>query len=167
MMSLTYSICGWIRVRKCAEVEEIIKQLRDCLGQGFEIDVSEVESDQLEISMEGGSLFAKGYLLGIEQLLCSLGPFASEGAVFSGVCDGQPWEVAVAPTEEAGRVALSRSRLEEIDPLVNDLIAQRYLPLRGSSGILRKSLQGCLIQGVTDDSGPNPLVRTQTGRLSR
>ena len=31
------------------------------------------------------------------------------------------------------------------------LVAQRYLPLRGSSGILRKTLQGCLIQGVTDD----------------
>ena len=74
--------------------------------------------------MEGGSLFPTGYVLGIEELLCSLGPFASEGAVFSGDCDGQPWEVVVAPSEEAGRVALSQSRLEEIDPLVDDLTAE-------------------------------------------
>ena len=63
-------------------------------------------------------------MLGIEELLCSLGPFASEGAVFSGDCDGQPWEVVVAPSEEAGSVALSQSRLEEIDPLVDDLTAR-------------------------------------------
>ena len=123
-MSTWYSICGWIRVRKCAEVDDIIKQLGDRCGQGFEIDVSDVESDQLEICVEGGSFFPAGYVLGIEELLRSLGPFALEGAVFSGDCDGQPWEVVVAPSEEAGRVALSQSRLEEIDPLVDDLTAE-------------------------------------------
>ena len=74
--------------------------------------------------MEGGSLFATGYVLGIEELLESLGPYALVGAVFGGECDGQPWEVVVAPSEEAGRVALSQSRLEEIDPLVDDLTAE-------------------------------------------
>ena len=120
-MSNWYTICGWVRVRKCPEVDDIVKQLKDRCGLGIEIDVSDVEPDQLEISVEGGSLFPTGYVLGIEQLLESLGPFASEGAVFSGDCDGQPWEVVVAPSEEAGRVALSQSRLEEIDPLVDDL----------------------------------------------
>ncbi len=123
-MSTWYSICGWIRVRKCAEVDEIAKQLRDRCGQGFEIDVSDAEPDELEISVEGSSLFPTGYVLGIEELLCSLGPFASEGAVFGGDCNGQPWEVVVAPSEEVGRVALSQSRLEEIDPLVDDLTAE-------------------------------------------
>ena len=123
-MSSWYSICGWIRVRKCPEVEHILRQLRDHCGQGIEIDVSDVESDQIEINVEGGSLFPRGYVLGIEELLESLGPFASEGAVFSGECDGQPWEVVVAPSEEAGRLALSQSRLEEIDPLVDDLTAE-------------------------------------------
>jgi hypothetical protein len=32
--------------------------------------------------------------------------------------------VVVAPSAEAGRVALSQSRLEEIDPLVDDLTAE-------------------------------------------
>src|SRR6516164_1558963 len=82
---------------------------------------SDGEADQLEISVEGGSLSSQGRVLGIEELLTSLGPFALEGAVFSGESDGQPWELVVAPTEEAGRVALSHSRLEEIDPLVDDL----------------------------------------------
>ncbi len=122
--STWYSICGWIHVRKCEDVEDVIKQLRDRCGQGFEIDVSDVEPRQLEISIEGSSLFPTGYVLGIEELLCSLGPFALEGAVFSGDCNGQPWEVVVAPSEEAGRVALSQSRLEEIDPLVDDLTVE-------------------------------------------
>ena len=45
------------------------------------------------------------------------------------------------------------------------LVAQAYLPLRAVSAILRNSLQDDPIQGVTDDSGPNPLVRTATRRL--
>src|SRR5271157_3969524 len=123
-MSTWYSICGWIRVRKCAEVDDIKKQLGDRCGQGIKVGVSDVEPDQLEISVEGSSLFPRGYVLGIEELLNSLGPFALEGAVFASDSDGQPWEVVVAPSEEAGRVALSQSRLEEIDPLVDDLTAE-------------------------------------------
>ena len=123
-MSSWYTICGWVRVRKCAEVEDIIKQLQDRCGQSIEIDAEDVESDQLEIGVEGGSRFDKGDVLGIEELLDSLGPYALLGAVFGGECDGQPWEVVVAPSEEAGRVALSQSRLEEIDPLVDDLTAE-------------------------------------------
>jgi hypothetical protein len=123
-MSSWYTICGWVRVRKCAEVEDIIKQLQDRCGQGIEIDAEDVEPDQLEIRVEGGSQFAKGYVLEIESLLDSLDPYALVGAVFDGECDGQPWEVVVAPSEEARRVALSQSRLEEIDPLVDDLTAE-------------------------------------------
>jgi hypothetical protein len=74
--------------------------------------------------VEGGSQFSTGYVLGIEELLASLGPYALVGVVFGGECDGQPWEVVFAPSEEAGRVALSQSRLEEIDPLVDDLTAE-------------------------------------------
>ena len=123
-MSSSYTICGWVRVRKCAAVEDIINQLQDRCGQGIKVELTDVEPDQLEVSVEGGSLFPRGYVLGIEELLESLGPFASGGAVFGGECDGQPWEVVVAPSEEAGRVALSQSRLEEIDPLVDDLTAE-------------------------------------------
>jgi hypothetical protein len=123
-MSSWYTICGWIRARKCAEVDDIIKQLQDRCGQGIKVELTDVEPDQLEISVEGGSLFPRGYVLGIEERLGSLGPYALVGAVFSGDCDGQPWEVVVAPSEEAGRVALSQSRLEEIDPLVDDLTAE-------------------------------------------
>ena len=123
-MSSWYTICGWVRVRKCAEVQDIIKQLQDRYGQGIEIDAEDVESDQLEIGVEGGSLFTTGYVLGIEELLEALGPYALVGAIFGGECDGQTWEVVVASSEEAGRVALSQSRLEEIDPLVDDLSAE-------------------------------------------
>jgi hypothetical protein len=123
-MSNWFTICGWVPVRKCAEVEDIIKQLQDRCGQGIEIGAEDVESDQLEIGVEGGSLFPGGHALGIEQLLESLGPFAHEGAVFSGDCDSQPWEVVVAPSKEAGLVALSQRRLEEIDPLIDDLLPE-------------------------------------------
>ena len=122
-MSNWYTICGWVRVRKCAVVEHILGQLGDRFGEGIKIDVTAAEPDQLEISVEGGALFPKGYALGIEALLESLGPYSLEGAVFGGECDRQPWEIVIAPTEEAGRIALSQSRLEEIDGLVGDLTA--------------------------------------------
>ena len=89
-MSSWYTICGWVRVRKCAEVEEIIKQLQDRCGQGIEIATEDIESDQLEIGVGGGSVFATGYVLGIEELLEALGPYALVGAVFGGECYGQP-----------------------------------------------------------------------------
>ena len=130
-MSSWYSICGWIRVRKCPEVEHILRQLREHCGEGIKVEVTDIEPDQLEISVEGSSLFPRGYVLEIEELLYSLGPFALEGAVFGGDCDGQPWEVVVAPSEQAGRVALSQSRLEEIDPLVEDLTVEDRARLVG------------------------------------
>jgi hypothetical protein len=122
-MTCSYSICGWIRVRKCPETEHIVTQLRARCGKGIEIDATEVRSDQFEVGVEGASVVAMGFALGIEELLEALGPFASEGVVFVGESDGQPWELVVAPSEEAGLVALSQCRLEEIDPLVDDLNA--------------------------------------------
>ena len=122
-MSNWYTICGWVRVRKCAEVDDIIKQLQDRCGQRIVIDTEDVESDQLEIGVEGGSRFARGYVLGIEELLESRGPYALVGAVRRRV-RRPAWVVVVAPSEEAGHVALSQSRLEEIDPLVDDLTAE-------------------------------------------
>ena len=44
-MSGWYTICGWVRVRKCVEVDDIIKQLQDRCGQGIEIDAEDVEPD--------------------------------------------------------------------------------------------------------------------------
>ena len=100
-MSSRYTICGWIRARKCAAVRSIsLETAPRSLWPGLsKVEVTDVELDQLENrSVEGGSLFPRGYVLEIEELLGSLGPFASEGAVFSGDCDGQPWEVVVAPS---------------------------------------------------------------------
>jgi hypothetical protein len=123
LMTCSYSICGWIRVRKCPETEHIITQLRKRCGKGIEIDATEVHSDLLEVGVEGGSDVAMGFAPGIRELLEALGPFALEGAVFAGERDGQPWEQIVAPSKEAGLAALSQCRLEEIDPLLDDLSA--------------------------------------------
>jgi hypothetical protein len=120
-MTYSFSICGWVRVRKCKEVEVIVTRLAESCSLEIELDVFDVEEDQLQISVEASSVVPSGAPVEIEELLRSLGPYASEGAVFSGECDGQPWEMVVAPSEEAGRVALSQSRFEEIDPLVDDL----------------------------------------------
>jgi hypothetical protein len=40
-MSTWYSICGWVCVRKCAEAEDILRQLRGSFGEGIQVDVSD------------------------------------------------------------------------------------------------------------------------------
>jgi hypothetical protein len=123
-MTRWYSIDGWVRVRRCIEVEQILAELRiRCCG-GIEVDTTDIGADELQVCVEGCSDVPATLAAEIEELLGSLGPYASEGAVFSGDCDSQPWEVVVAPSEEAGRLALSQSRLEEIDPLVDDLTVE-------------------------------------------
>jgi hypothetical protein len=89
-MSSWYSICGWVRIRKCPEVDDIVKQLRDHCGEGIKLEVTDVEPANLEISVEGGSLFNRGYVLGIEELLNSLGPSALDAAVLSGDYEASP-----------------------------------------------------------------------------
>jgi hypothetical protein len=123
-MTRWYSIDGWVRVRRCIEVEQIVAELRTLCCLGIEVDTAELEANELQVCVEGCSDVPATLTAEIEELLGSLGLYASEGAVFSGDCDGQPWEVVVAPSEEAGRLALSQSRLEEIDPLVDDLTVE-------------------------------------------
>jgi hypothetical protein len=91
---------------------------------GIEVDTTDVGADELQVCVEGCSDVPATLTAEIEELLRSLGPYASEGAVFSGDCDGQPWELVVAPSEETGRIALSHCRLEEIDPLVDELTVE-------------------------------------------
>ena len=57
-------------------------------------------------------------------LIDSRGPHALEGAVLTGNDDNEPCESAVAPTADAGALAVSRHRLNQIKPLMSDLTTE-------------------------------------------
>jgi hypothetical protein len=60
----------------------------------------------------------------LDTLIDSLGPHALEGAVLTGNYDNESCELAVAPTAEAGAIAVSRHRLNPIKPLIGDLTTE-------------------------------------------
>src|SRR5208282_4258329 len=63
-----------------------------------------------------------GGVLVLDELLESLGPYTVEAAVLTG--EYEPCELVIAPTAEAGVTALSRHRLNQIKPLLNDLTTE-------------------------------------------
>jgi hypothetical protein len=61
-------------------------------------------------------------MLRLEEQLQALGPHAREGAIFRRDHDHDTCYVIVAPSAEAGRIALSRLRLEEFRLMLGDLV---------------------------------------------
>ena len=47
-----------------------------------------------------------------------------EGAVLTGEYENEPCELVIAPTAEAGAIALSHHRLNQIRPMLHELNAQ-------------------------------------------
>ncbi len=61
-------------------------------------------------------------MLRLEEQLQALGPHAREVAVFRRDHDHDTCYVIVAPSTEAGRIALSRLRLQEFRLMLGDLV---------------------------------------------
>jgi hypothetical protein len=125
-MSAWHSLSGSVRVRRCHEVEAIIAVIRSHRGRhfAFDVDVIPVDSETDEFSIDGTAEFAAEGELKLDTLIDSLGPHALVGAVLTGNYDNEPCELAVAPTAEAGAIAVSRHRLIQIKPLMSDLTTE-------------------------------------------
>ena len=63
-------------------------------------------------------------MLRLEEQLQALGPHAREAAIFQRDHDHDVCYVIVAPSREAGRIALSRLRLEECRLMLGDLVPE-------------------------------------------
>jgi hypothetical protein len=123
-VSHSCSLAGSIRVRRCDEVKEIIRHIRDVCGVEYEIDAVEVGEVELEVVIDGYTELSTFGVLELDLLLQQLGPFALEAAKLVGQYDLSPCELIVAPEGAAGKAAISRLRLDEIEPLIDSLVAE-------------------------------------------
>jgi hypothetical protein len=123
-MSAWYSLSGSIRLRECPEVRAILNQMQDHCGDDLRIDATETGSGELGITIEGCAEFPAGEAIKLDEMIQSLGLYALEAAIFSGVYDYDPCELVVAPPGDAGCTAMSRLRLDQIMPLIDDLSAE-------------------------------------------
>jgi hypothetical protein len=108
-----YFLTGSVRLRKCAEVEPILARLREYRDIDFDIAVIEVEGGEVELLIDGCRELNLSGALRLEEQLQALGPYAHEAAIFQRHHELDVCDLIVAPSREAGLVALSRRRLEE------------------------------------------------------
>ena len=108
-----YFLTGSVRVRRCPEVEPILARLREYRDIDFDIAVTEVEGGEIELTIDGCRELNLHGVLRLEEQLQALGPYAHEAAIFQRHHELDVCDVIVAPSREAGLVALSRRRLEE------------------------------------------------------
>jgi hypothetical protein len=123
-MSAWYAIGGSIPVRRCPEVDAIAAKIREHCDRDFAVSLVPRDAEVDEFSIEGAGEFAAGGVLVLDELLESLGPYTLEAAVLTGEYENEPCELVVAPTAEVGVTALSRYRLNQIKPMLQELTAQ-------------------------------------------
>ena len=123
-MSAWYSMNGTVRVRRCREVAAVVAKIQAHCDQNFTVALAAEDEEIDQFSIEGAGEFAAGGVLILDELLLSLGPYALEAAVLTGEYENEPCELVVAPTAEAGAIALSHHRLNQIRSMLQELNAQ-------------------------------------------
>ena len=123
-MSAWYSMNGTVRVRRCREVAAVVAKIQAHCDQNLTVALAAEDDEIDQFSIEGAGEFAAGGVLILDELLLSLGPYALEAAVLTGEYENEPCELVVAPTAEAGAIALSHHRLNQIRPMLQELNAR-------------------------------------------
>jgi hypothetical protein len=93
-----YQLSGTARLRRCPEVDAVLDELRDLKGDEFEVITADVGAGIIELTFRGDSVFNDEGADELDELLASLGPHATEPAVFTGEYDG---ELRVIPLDPA------------------------------------------------------------------
>ena len=131
-----YFLTGSVRLRKCPEVETILARLHEYRGIDFDVAVTEVEGGDIELTIDGCRELDLRGVLRLEEQLQALGPYAHEAAIFQRHHELDVCDVIVAPSREAGLVALSRRRLEEcklsIEAMIPEDLARLVEELRAA-----------------------------------
>jgi hypothetical protein len=136
-MSALYKVYGTVLARKCPEVRTIISQLRKHAPTNTDIEVCECDSGVVAISFDVYGTFATGGVLEFDELVQSLGPYATEPVVLFTNYEYEEGELVVAPTADAARAMLSSYRLEQIGPLIEDLTVEDRITLARKPGSFR------------------------------
>jgi hypothetical protein len=79
-----YLLSGTVRLRQCPELERILDELRDLRGDEFEVIATDAGPGAIELTFRGGSEFTDAGTDELDELIASLGPHATEPAVFTG-----------------------------------------------------------------------------------
>ena len=124
-MSACYEISGAVRVRRSLALDALLAGLRGYFRPGLILAVESEEREPgiLTVSLDAVGVFTRGAgVPELDEMVRSLGPHAVEPAIFLTMYENRPRELVVAPSLEAALAALSRHRLELIEPLSRDLI---------------------------------------------
>ena len=97
-MCTRYQLSGTARLRRCPEVDAVLDELRDLKGSEFEVITADVGAGIIELTFRGDSVFNDEGADELDELLASLGPHATEPAVFTGEYGG---ELRVIPLDPA------------------------------------------------------------------
>jgi hypothetical protein len=108
-----FFLTGAVRVCECAETEAILARICRYRDVDFDIGVTEIDGGDLELTIDGCRDLNDHGSRQLEEQLQALGPFAREAVVFRRIHDLDACDVIVAPSREAGLVALSRVNLED------------------------------------------------------
>jgi hypothetical protein len=126
-----YFLTGSIRVRKCPETEAILARLREYRDADFDVSIAAVDGGEVELTIDGCRDLVDRGLQRLEDQLQALGPYARGAAIFQRHHDLDVCGVIVAPSREAGLVALSRVNLEECRYLIRAMIPEDRAALAG------------------------------------
>ena len=97
-MCTWYQLSGTARLRRCPEVDAVLDELRDLKGDEFEVVATDVDPGTIDLTFRGGSEFTDEGADELDERLASLGPHATEPAVFTGMFDG---DLRVIPLDPA------------------------------------------------------------------
>ena len=123
-MDLPYFLTGSVRLRECPEIAAILVRILAYRDLDFDITVSEPGGGEVELTIDGARELDDERVNRLEGSLQALGPYASEAAVFRRHHELDTCDVIVAPSPEAGRVALSRVVLEDIRISLGSLVPE-------------------------------------------
>jgi hypothetical protein len=93
-----YQLSGTARLRRCREVDAVLDELRDLKGDEFEVVTADVGAGIIDLTFRGDSEFTDEGADELDELLVSLGPHATEPAVFTGEYGG---ELRIIPLDPA------------------------------------------------------------------
>ena len=123
-MESTYFLTGSVRVRECPEIAPILVRILAYRDVDFDITVTEPGGGEVELAIDGARELDDDRMIRLEEQLQALGPFARAAAIFRRHYGLDACDVIVAPSREAGRVALSRVVLEDIRRSLDALVPE-------------------------------------------
>jgi hypothetical protein len=109
-----YFLTGSVRVHEGPEIAPILVRILAYRDVEFDITVAEPGGGEVELTIDGARELDDDRMILLEEQLQALGPYAREAAIFRRHYGLDSCDLVVAPSREAGRVALSRVVPEDI-----------------------------------------------------